>query len=64
MEGIVGLLEKAKGYPIERILFPVGNDFFDSDYDYSCNYKRNTKTNRSKMATKFQDRSQINNDGY
>lgn len=34
MEGIVGLVEKAKGYPIERILFPVGNDFFDSDYDY------------------------------
>lgn len=34
MEGIVGLVEKSKGYPIERILFPVGNDFFDSDYDY------------------------------
>ena len=34
MEGIVGLVSKSKGFPIERILFPVGNDFFDSDYDF------------------------------
>ncbi len=34
MEGIVGLVKKAEGFPIERILFPAGNDFFNSDNSY------------------------------
>ena len=34
MEGITGLVQKAKGFPIDRILFPVGNDFFNSDNAY------------------------------
>lgn len=33
-EAVEGLLQKAKGFPIERILLPTGNDLFNSDKDY------------------------------
>ncbi|MFW5847330.1 MAG: hypothetical protein ACOCVF_00225 [bacterium] len=39
MESITTLLERAKNFHVDRILFPVGNDFFNSDN------KENTTTN-------------------
>jgi len=33
-EAVEGLLQKSKGFPIERILLPTGNDLFNSDKDY------------------------------
>ena len=34
MEALVGLVTKSKGFPIERILLPIANDFFNSDNAY------------------------------
>jgi len=31
------LIQKASRYPIDRIVFPVGNDFFNSDYSHPYN---------------------------
>lgn len=33
-EAVEGLLQKSKGFPIERILLPTGNDLFNADKDY------------------------------
>jgi hypothetical protein len=30
-EALEALIERAKGFPVERVLFPVGNDFFNVD---------------------------------
>lgn len=34
MSAIHGLYKYAKGFKVDKILFPVGNDFFNSDSDY------------------------------
>lgn len=39
LDAITDLISKAKGFNVERILFPIGNDFFNSDT------KTNTTTN-------------------
>jgi len=31
LDGLNGLVNRAQGYEIDRILFPIGNDFFNSD---------------------------------
>ncbi len=41
LNGIEGLLSKAHGYKIDKILFPIGNDFFNSDTAYP--YTQTTK---------------------
>ncbi len=35
------ILTKVKGYDIERILFPIGNDFFNSDHSHPYNRTTN-----------------------
>lgn len=40
VSAISGLYNYSKGFKVDMILFPVGNDFFNSDYDYP--YSRTT----------------------
>ena len=39
LEGITGLIEKAKGFPIERVLFCIGNDVLHIDSVYGTTTK-------------------------
>jgi len=39
IEGVTGLIEKAKGFPIERVLFCIGNDVLHIDNVYSTTTK-------------------------
>ena len=39
IEGVSGLIEKAKGFPIERVLFCIGNDVLHIDNVYSTTTK-------------------------
>jgi len=35
LDGIEGLLRRAKGFSYKKILFPIGNDFFNSDNQFN-----------------------------
>ena len=40
-EALEGLMQKASKYKIDKILFPIGNDFFNSDYAHPYNKTTN-----------------------
>jgi hypothetical protein len=52
MKAVRFFVDRAKSFKVERILFPIGNDFFNSDYAHP--YSRTTKGTPQEEDTRWQ----------
>lgn len=58
IDGVLGIIEKAKGYPIEKIVFVIGNDILHTDNPFSsttAGTKQDVSTQWWKMFTEAKD---------